>query len=131
MREQTTFSGVNGDFAIHEEQPRPHVLVLALHGDADLHIAPELRDRLTFAIDGEIRTVVIDLTETTFVDSMVLGVLLGAMKRLRSRRGLLRLVVPRAEIRRIFEITLLDRIFPLDATRDEALAAAGVQSGEA
>lgn len=111
------------EFRVEEEQPRPGIVVLSVQGDADLHAAPDLRERLASAIDGGAAAIVVDLSETTFVDSMTLGVLLGNMKRLRAREGQLRLVVPRTDIRRIFEITLLDRVFPLDTTRDEALAA--------
>ncbi len=34
----------------------------------------------------------------------------------------MRLVVPGHEVRRIFELTSLDRVFPLHGTREEALA---------
>lgn len=47
------------------------------------------------------------------------------MKRLREHDGSICLVAPRAEIRRVFEITLLDKVFPLHETREEALAALG------
>ena len=93
--------------------------------EADLHVAPDLRDRISSAISDGAHELVVDLTETTFVDSMTLGVLLGGMKRLRANGGRLRLVVARPDVRRIFEITLLDRVFPLHTTRAEALAAAG------
>jgi anti-sigma B factor antagonist len=117
-------SSVNAvDFRVDEEHPRPGTTVLSVYGDADLHAAPDLRERLTGVIDAGATTIVVDLSETTFVDSMTLGVLLGGMKRLRARDGRLDLVVPRADIRRIFEITLLDRIFPLHTTRAEALEA--------
>ena len=43
------------------------------------------------------------------------------MKRLRERDGQIRLIVPRPEIRRVFEITMLDRIFPLFETRAQAI----------
>ena len=98
------------------------VHVLAVHGDADLHTAPELRERLADAIDTGARTVVLDLTETTFLDSMALGVMIGALKRMRARDGQLRLVVTRDEVRRILEITQLHRVFPLDESLDEALS---------
>lgn len=111
------------EFRIEEERPRPGTAVLVVHGEADLHSAPELRERLRMAIDGGATSLVLDLTETTFVDSTSLGVLLGGMKRLREHDGTIRLVVPRPEVRRVFEITLLDRIFPLDETREQALAA--------
>jgi anti-sigma B factor antagonist len=111
------------EFRMEEEHARDGIVLLAIHGDADLHVAPELRDRLAHNIDDGASALVIDLSHATFVDSMALGVLLGAMKRLRAGNGQLRLVVPQTELRRIFEITLLDRVLALDATREDALRA--------
>jgi anti-sigma B factor antagonist len=111
-----------GEFRIEEERPRKGTVVLAIYGETDLHVATELRDYLTAAIDGGASFLVVDLSGVTFIDSMGLGALLGGMKRLRSSGGQFRLVVPRGEIRRIFELTLLDRVFVLDPTREDALA---------
>ncbi len=121
MHDPSTNSEV-GYFRIEEESPQPAVRVLVVHGDADLHSAPELRERIHGAIDDGANTLVVDLSATTLIDSTSLGVLLGGMKRLREENGEMRLVVPQAEVRRIFEITMLERIFPLHDTQEEALA---------
>jgi anti-sigma B factor antagonist len=123
MREVSVDAGFDSGFRIEEERPTSATAVLAVHGEADLHSAPELKERLRAAVDGDVTVVVVDLTETEFLDSTSLGVLLGATKRLRERNGEIRLVVSRPELRRIFEITLLDRVFPLHDTREQALAA--------
>jgi anti-sigma B factor antagonist len=123
MREMSGDPGLDGGFRIEEERPTAATAILAVHGEADLHSAPELKERLRAAVDGDASTIVVDLTETDFVDSTSLGVLLGATKRLRERNGEIRLVVPGPELRRIFEITLLDRVFQLHDTREQALAA--------
>ena len=112
------------EFRIDEDRPSAKTVVLAIHGDADIRAAGELKDRLGEVIDDSPSAVVVDLTSATFLDSMTLGVFLSAMKRLRARGGRFRVVAPRAEIRRIFEMTLLDRVFELDVTRQDALAAA-------
>jgi anti-sigma B factor antagonist len=112
------------EFRIEEDHPRDGVTVFALYGEADLHVAGELRDRLSAAIDAGASSVVLDLSEVSFVDSMTLGVLVGSAKRVRANGGQLRIVVNRPPLRRIFEVTLLDRVFPLDESRDDALAAA-------
>jgi anti-sigma B factor antagonist len=52
---------------------------------------------------------------------MTLGVLLGGVKRLRPQGGQLRVVVGQPGLRRIFEVTLLDRVFTLFPTRADAL----------
>jgi anti-sigma B factor antagonist len=117
--------GRSDEFHIDEDRPTSRTVVLAIHGDADMRAANELKDRLGEVIDDSPSAVVLDLSDATFLDSMTLGVFLSAMKRLRARGGRFRVVAPRAEIRRIFEMTLLDRVFELDVTRQEALAAAG------
>ena len=109
-------------FAVEAEAISPTTSLVVLHGQADLHTAPELRDKVAAAIDGGAQNLVIDLTDATFIDSMTLGVLLGAVKRLRPTGGQMRIVVSSSSIRRIFEITLLDRVFTLCETRDAALA---------
>jgi anti-sigma B factor antagonist len=123
MREVSVDAGLDSDFRIEEERPTSATAVLAVHGEADLHSAPELKERLRSAVDGDAAVIVVDLTDTEFIDSTALGVLLGATKRLRERNGEIRLVVSRPELRRIFEITLLDRVFPLHDSRAQALAA--------
>ena len=110
------------EFRIEETSPAASVRILSLHGDADLHSAPELREALRGATGEGVTTLVVDLSGTTVIDSTSLGVLLGAMRRLRERDGQIRLVVPLPEVRRVFEITMLDRIFSLHETLDEALA---------
>jgi len=45
------------------------------------------------------------------------------MKRLGTAGGRLELVVSRPDIRRIFEITMLDRVFELYPSREQALEA--------
>jgi anti-sigma B factor antagonist len=71
-------------------------------------------------VDSDTRQVTLDLSNVTFLDSMGLGVILGTKKRLAATGRELELVVASPEIRRIFEITMLDRIFALHASRAEA-----------
>jgi anti-sigma B factor antagonist len=122
MAEASATRTTSDTFRIEEEHSGTGAVVLAIHGDADLHTANELRDRLTEAIERGPGSLVVDLSGVTFLDSMALGVLLGGMKRLRQQGGQLRLVVPATDIRRIFEITLLDRVFALSPTRADALS---------
>jgi anti-anti-sigma factor len=95
--------------------------VVTVAGDVDLHSAPELRDRLASLGDTGAQHVVVDLSECAFLDSMGLGVLLGAKKRMARDGRELHVVVSAPDVRRIFEITMLDRVLDLHATRAEAL----------
>jgi anti-sigma B factor antagonist len=112
------------DFAVETTDGGHGVAVVAVRGDADLHTAPHLRRAITVALERGASALVIDLTDATLVDSMTLGVLLGAVKRLRPSGGKVTVVCPSPDVRRIFEITLLDRLFSLHSDREDAVAAA-------
>jgi anti-sigma B factor antagonist len=112
------------DFAVETIDDGDGPVVIAEHGQADLHTAPELRAAITEALDGGATGLVVDLSEASFIDSMTLGVLLGAVKRLRPSGGKVTIVCVDPHIRRIFEITLLDRVFSLHEDRAQAIAVA-------
>ncbi len=110
------------DFDVETFDGGEPVVVIAVHGQADLHTAPELRNAIAAALDGGATGLVVDLSEATFIDSMTLGVLLGAVKRLRPSGGKVAIVCSDPHIRRIFEITLLDRVFSLHTDLEAARA---------
>jgi anti-sigma B factor antagonist len=108
-------------FQIEVVEIWPGIAVVDVAGDVDLHSAPEFREALSKLVDGDTtRQVTLDLSDVTFLDSMAIGVILGAKKRLVASGRDLELVVGNPDIRRIFEITMLDRIFALHATLAEA-----------
>jgi anti-sigma B factor antagonist len=114
------------NFDIQTEKVADDVYVIALTGEIDLYTAPEFKQQLLDVVGQGAKNVVVDLTETTFIDSTTLGVLVGGVKRLRPAGGQLSIVSSDRNITKIFEITGLNRVFPLHATRAEALESVGV-----
>src|SRR6059058_3476641 len=100
--------------------------VIAVTGEIDLFTAPELKAAIADAIEEGRTRLVVDLTATSFLDSTALGVLIGAIKRLRGRGGRLTIVNVDDNIAKTFEITGLDQIFPISGTRSEAVKALDV-----
>jgi anti-sigma B factor antagonist len=111
------------EFSLSQEPLDAERHVVAVRGEIDLFTAPELKAALSEAIESGHTRIVVDLTDTTFLDSTALGVLIGAVKRLRSRDGRLTIVNVDDNIAKTFEITGLDQIFPISATRAEAVKA--------
>lgn len=110
--------------------------ILEVGGEIDVYTAPQLRERLIALVDGGDRRVVVDLARVEFLDSTGLGVLVGALKRLRGVDGELSLVCAQERLLKIFRITGLDRVFTLYDSVDAATAggeggAAGVASNAA
>src|ERR1700750_2832557 len=104
------------NFDITTEQLSDDAYVIALSGEVDLYTAPEFKQQLLDVIAKGAKTVVVDFSNTTFIDSTTLGVLVGGVKRLRANDGQLSLVCSDRTLTKIFEITGLDRGFPLYPT---------------
>jgi anti-sigma B factor antagonist len=113
------------NFDIKSEQVGDDVYVIALSGEVDLYTAPEFKQQLLEVIGKGGKQVVVDFTDTTFIDSTTLGVLVGGVKRLRPTGGQLSLVCSDRNITKIFEITGLNKVFPINETRSEALESLG------
>ena len=74
------------NFDIKTEPVGGEAYVIALSGEVDLYTAPEFKQQLLEVIGQGAKHVVVDFTETTFIDSTTLGVLVGGVKRLRPER---------------------------------------------
>jgi anti-sigma B factor antagonist len=113
------------EFHISEEEIDGRTQLIELGGEVDLHTAPEFKELMTGVIDAGKKQVVVDLSTATFIDSTTLGVLVGGEKRLRGDGGSVTVVCPDRDIRKVFEITGLDRVFSMHDSRDEALSHVG------
>lgn len=94
--------------------------VVSAKGELDAYEAPQLSDALRQAAlaDGG---VVVDLGEVAFMDSTALGVVVRAVRELMEAGRRVRVVLPRGAARRVFEITTVDRVLPVAASRALAL----------
>lgn len=111
------------EFTLNQEALDDQRHVVAVGGEIDLFTAPELKAAIGEALESGHTRIVVDLTATTFLDSTALGVLIGAVKRLRSRDGVLTIVNTDPNIAKTFEITGLDQIFTIRPSREEAVEA--------
>ena len=95
--------------------------IVSIYGELDVATAPSLREKLIALVgDGSVK-LVLDLEGVDFLDSTGLGTIISALKRARTHGGDMRLVCTQARIRRLFEITGLDRAVPLLPSLDVAV----------
>ncbi len=113
------------NFHIQDSEIDADTHVIELGGEVDLYTAPQFKERMVELIDAGKKHIVVDLSGATFIDSTTLGVLVGGVKRLRPSGGALALVCTDENIAKIFEITGLDRVFPIHSSRAEALGSLG------
>ena len=117
------------EFAIDDRRLDEATHVVAVSGEIDLFTAPEFKQRVSAAIDDGVQSVIVDLTETSFVDSSSLGVLIGAHRRLSSRSGSLTVVCSNDAILKTFRITGLDGVFRIVTSLGEARDGDAVNAG--
>jgi anti-sigma B factor antagonist len=96
------------------------VPVIKLEGEVDVYTAPQLKQQMISLLESGTKQIVIDLTKVEYFDSTALGVLIGGLKRMRERDGNLSLICPNPRIRRVFEITGLDKVFDIYNSVDDA-----------
>jgi anti-sigma B factor antagonist len=97
--------------------------VVTVGGEIDVATAPQLRDCPNQTINAGSRQLVIDLRRVSFLDSMGLGVLVGARRRLLAQApdpATIKLCANGLAMR-ILRLTGLDRVFPVYASLAEAL----------
>jgi anti-anti-sigma factor len=104
----------------------PPAAVVALVGEHDAYSSERLENEFAVLVD-EGRRIVVDLRETTFVDSTTLSVLLGARHKAEQASLGFALVLPEREytqVHRILDLTGLVTTFATYNSLDDALTAA-------
>lgn len=98
------------------------VLVVGVVGQLVVGNRQEFKQTVIDEVERGARRVLIDFSETGYVDSSGLGALVSLNKRLRELGGELRLAALNEDMRTLFELTRLDTLFKLYSTRAEAVA---------
>jgi anti-sigma B factor antagonist len=116
-------------FGIERRELDARTCVIAVAGDLDLSTAPRLKWMLVEALEAGHSQLIVDLSQTSFMDSTALGVLIGV------NRGLdvgarLAIACPRAKVLKIFELSGMDGAFAVFDTLEEAVAHAQGYAGE-
>jgi anti-sigma B factor antagonist len=104
------------------ETPADGTAVLTVVGEIDMATQPQLERALATVFDAGNRRVVLDLTESPFVDSTLLAVLSDWRAKVVADGGSVAIVATQPWIVKMFAVTKLTERMGLSATRDEALA---------
>jgi anti-sigma B factor antagonist len=100
------------------------VPVCELRGELDASNVDVAQSSLLECVGDDAPGLVIDLSDTTYLDSAGVRILFDLARRLRTRRQELRLVVPpEGVVRRVLVLTALADVVPLDDGVDDAVRA--------
>lgn len=97
------------------------IVALNLRGRLDAASAPQLRELWQYYEERGINNVLLSLQQVDFIDSIGISTLVTGMKQFRARGGDLRLIGLQPSARAIFELMMLDKVFEIFETEEEAL----------
>jgi anti-sigma B factor antagonist len=101
---------------------RGGVTVVEVDGQLIVGNRHELKDMIQAALDRGERKLLVDFSQTGYIDSSGLGALVSISKRIREASGELRLAGLNDDLRSLFELTKLDTLFTITETPEQALA---------
>lgn len=101
----------NGDFMV----------VFVREERLDAHNSGEFKTELNRLFEAGSNNVIIDLKEVRFIDSSGLGVLVSGYKNASTLHGSIKLSGLQSQVKSMFELTRLHRVFDIFATVDDAL----------
>ena len=99
------------------------VVVLGVDGQLIVGNRHELKQKVLDALEAGERKFLIDFSETGYIDSSGLGVLVSLSKKIREVDGELRLASLNDDLHTLFELTKLDALFAISDSLEEALSA--------
>ncbi len=102
------------------EAARDIVILLVKEERLDAHNSDQLKQELGRLFEEGRTKVVVDLKDVRFIDSSGLGALVSGFKNASSRQAGLKLSSLQSQVKSMFELTRLHRVFDIYATVDEA-----------
>lgn len=97
--------------------------VIELAGEVDAYTSARFREVMLDAIETHGARIVISMREVDYIDSSGLGALVGGLKRVSERDGKIVIVCDQSQVRKVFEITGLEKVFPIFESEDAAFQA--------
>jgi anti-sigma B factor antagonist len=97
------------------------ITIIDVEGQLIVGNRQELKQKVLEELEGGARKFLIDFSNTGYIDSSGLGVLVSLSKKIREQGGELRLANLNEDLRTLFELTKLDTLFHIASDRQEAL----------
>ncbi len=85
-----------------------------LKGEVDIYTASQLKETLNDMVSSKAEDVIVDASELDYIDSTGLGVLIGILKRLKQQEKDIYILNARQNVKKLFSITGLDKIFKVE-----------------
>lgn len=98
---------------------KDNLLVIIPEGDMDIYSSSQFKDLVLDSYNNEKIDLLIDGEKLEYIDSTGLGALIGILKRVKEDDNKIYLSNMKPNIRKLFDITELDKLFIIRSENDE------------
>jgi anti-sigma B factor antagonist len=96
------------------------IMLVRLNGRLDATTSPAVRETLQKLLEKDQPKIIIDLQQVPFIDSSGLASLVSGLRLAREKSGIIALSGVQPQAQTVFHLTMLDRIFPIHPTYNDA-----------
>jgi anti-sigma B factor antagonist len=101
------------------EVHKGHTLLRLNVEKLDTQVSPQLKAEFLVLCRAPLKKLIVDMSAVKSCDSSGLSALLVAERMMRELKGEVHLVVPHPDVRNLFRITQLEKVFAIHATTEE------------
>lgn len=109
------------NLAITTSEIEKGIILVEIEGKMNALTNGELKTMFKKLISENSAQIIVNLEKVDFIDSSGLSILIAALKNCREKGGYLRVCNLQKNVRKIFELTMLDRVFDISASLESAL----------
>lgn len=95
--------------------------VIDLSGELDAYTCSAFREAMIDIIQKSSPSIVVNMADVEYIDSSGLGTLVGGLKRASENSGRIAVICSSHQIRKVFEITGLEKVFPVFENETDAI----------
>ena len=107
------------DFEVTIKTLNDDILAI-LKGELDAYHSIEFKEKVIESIKGDEKKILLDMNDLNYIDSAGLGALVSLLKRASENAKELRLFGLKGNVKKVFELTRLNRVFKIFDTIEEA-----------
>jgi len=100
------------------ESHKGHTLLRLNMEKLDTQVSPQLKAEFTVICRSPVKKLIVDMSSVRSCDSSGLSALLVAERMMRDLKGEIHLIVPNLDVRNLFKVTQLEKVFSIHASPD-------------
>lgn len=100
---------------------KQEIFIINLSGEIDIYNSKEVKDLVEKKLQEGVYNYIINLNDVSYIDSSGIGSLIASRTSIVNRKGLLHLVNIKGSVKRVFDLTKLNKYFTISSSEEEAL----------